>query len=170
MRWDSTAAGGPGICATSEPRGARLHAVTTAAFDEGIAILGGTGDQGLGLALRFAKAGRPVVIGSRQLGRAESAEKVVAAAVPGANVSACENLEACGRARVVILSVPFEHTAATLESIREALVTDQIVVSVGVPLATSVGGKPDQMTGVWQGSCAEWVASLLPAGVSGRRG
>jgi NADPH-dependent F420 reductase len=142
-----------------------LHAVTNPTFDDGIAILGGTGDQGLGLAMRFAKAGRPVVIGSRQLDRAETAEKEVAAAVPGANVSGCENPQACQRARVVILSVPFEHTAATLKSIRESLVADQIVVSIGVPLATSLGGKPDQMLGVWQGSCAEWVASLLPAGV-----
>jgi hypothetical protein len=142
-----------------------LHAVTDPTFDQGIAILGGTGDQGLGLALRFAKAGRPVVIGSRQLDRAETAEKAVAAAVPGANVSGCENAQACQRARVVILSVPFEHTAATLRSIRESLVADQIVVSIGVPLATSVGGTPDQMIGVWRGSCAEWVASLLPAGV-----
>ena len=57
-----------------------MHAVTNATFNEGIAILGGTGDQGLGLALRFAKADRPVVIGSRVLDRAETAEKAVAAA------------------------------------------------------------------------------------------
>jgi NADPH-dependent F420 reductase len=142
-----------------------LHAVTDPTFDHGIAILGGTGDQGLGLAMRFAKAGRPVVIGSRQLDRAETAAKEVVAAVPDANVLGCENPQACPRARVVILSVPFEHTAATLKSIRETLVSDQIVVSMGVPLATSVGGRPDQMIDVWQGSCAEMVASLLPAGV-----
>ena len=142
-----------------------MHAVTVPTFDRGIAILGGTGDQGLGLALRFAKAGRPVVIGSRQLDRAETAEKAVAAAVPGANVSGCENAQACRQARVVILSIPFEHTAATLRSIRESLVSDQIVVSIGVPLASSVGGTANRMIGVWQGSCAEWIASLLPAGV-----
>jgi NADPH-dependent F420 reductase len=139
--------------------------VTDPAFDDAIAILGGTGDQGLGLALRFAKAGRPVVIGSRQRDRAETAAKEVSAAVPGADVSGCENPQACQRARVVILSVPFEHTAATLKSIRESWVAGQIAVSMGVPLATSVGGKPDQMIEVWQGSCAEWVASLLPAEV-----
>jgi hypothetical protein len=142
-----------------------LHAVTHPTFDHAIAILGGTGDQGLGLALRMAKAGRPVVIGSRQLDRAETAAKEVAAAVSGADVSGCENPQACQRARVVILSVPFEHTAGTLKSIRESLVADQIVVSVGVPLATSIGGRPDQMIDVWQGSCAEWIASLLPADV-----
>ena len=156
--------GFPGVSATYGPREARLHAVTDPSFDQGIAILGGTGDQGLGLALRFAAAGRFVVIGSRQLDRAETAEKEVAAAVPGAIVSGCENPQACQRARVVILSVPFEHTAATLRSIRESLVADQIVVSIGVPLAASVGGTADQTIGVWQGSCAEWVASLLPAG------
>lgn len=144
---------------------ARLRAVADADFDDAIAILGGTGDQGLGLALRFAKAGRPVVIGSRKLERAKAAEAEVMAAVPGADVRGYENAEACRRARVVILSVPFEHTAGTLKSTREALTAGQIVVSMGVPLASSVGGAAAHMVGVWQGSCAELVASLLPAGV-----
>jgi NADPH-dependent F420 reductase len=142
-----------------------LRAVADADFDDAIAILGGTGDQGLGLALRFAKAGRPVVIGSRKLERAKAAEAEVVAAVPDADVRGYENAEACRRARVVILSVPFEHTAGTLKSIREALTAGQIVVSMGVPLASSVGGAAAHMVGVWQGSCAELVASLLPAGV-----
>ena len=134
-------------------------------FDQAIAILGGTGDQGLGLALRFAKAGRPVVIGSRKLGRAETAAKEVHEAVPGADVLGFENDEASRRAQIVILSVPFEHTASTVKAIRDALVPGQIVVSMGVPLATAVGGAAAHTVGVWQGSCAELVASLLPDGV-----
>ena len=59
-----------------------------------IAILGGTGDQGLGLALRFAKAGRPIAIGSRKLGRAEAAAKEVLRAVSGADVVGLENADA----------------------------------------------------------------------------
>lgn len=133
--------------------------------NDAIAILGGTGDQGLGLALRFAKAGRTVVIGSRVPERAEAAAVEVAGAVAGAKVSGFGNPEATARAEVVILSVPFEHTAATLKSIRDSLRPGQIVVSMGVPLAAAIGDGAVRTLGVWQGSCAELVASLTPAGV-----
>jgi len=133
--------------------------------DDSIAILGGTGDQGLGLALRFAVAGRPVAIGSRVLERAVTAAKNVGEQVPGAEVEGFENAEATARAPIVILSVPFEHTASTVKGIRERLEPGQIVVSMGVPLATAVGDAASRMVGVWQGSCAELVASLVPKGV-----
>jgi len=130
-----------------------------------IAILGGTGDQGLGLALRFARAGRPVVIGSRKLERAQAAADEVRAAVPGADVAGLDNADAVRRAPIVILSVPFEHTAATLKAVRGSLAPEQIVVSMGVPLASSIGDAAARTVGVWQGSCAELVASLVPDGV-----
>lgn len=130
-----------------------------------IAILGGTGDQGLGLALRFAAAGREVVIGSRKLERALEAAGNVAKQVEGARVEGRENADAAAGAGIVILSVPFEHTAATVKSIRERLEPGQVVVSMGVPLATAIGDGAARMLGVWQGSCAELVAGLLPEGV-----
>jgi NADPH-dependent F420 reductase len=131
-----------------------------------IAILGGTGDQGLGLALRFAAAGRPVRIGSRKEDRALTAAEEVRAKVPGADVTGHENAEATRRAEVVILSVPFEHTAGTLKGLGDALQPGHIVVSMGVPLATAIGDGPVRMIGVWQGSCAELVDSLVPDGVA----
>ena len=134
-------------------------------FDDAIAILGGTGEQGLGLALRFAMAGRPVWIGSRSIERANAAAERVRAAVPGANVSGGENPEACRGAQVIILSVAFEHTASTVKAIRDSLIEGQIVVSMGVPLASAAGGPATQTIGVWQGSCAEMVAARLPKGV-----
>ena len=73
---------------------------------DAIAILGGTGDQGLGLALRFAKAGRPVVIGSRKEERALAAAEEVRQAIPGAEVSGHDNEEATRLAPIVIISVP----------------------------------------------------------------
>lgn len=133
--------------------------------DQAIAILGGTGDQGLGLALRFCLAGRHVVIGSRKVERAIAAADEVLKAVPGANVEGFANGEAATRAGVVILSVPFEHTASTVQGVASALRRGQVVVSMGVPLATAIGGRPTQTIGVWQGSCAELVASLVPKGV-----
>jgi len=134
--------------------------------EDAIAILGGTGDQGLGLALRFARAGRPVVIGSRKLDRAETAAEEVRAAVPEADVVGLENADATRRAPIVILSVPFEHTASTLKGLRDVLAEGQVLVSMGVPLATAIGDGAVRTIGVWQGSCAELAAALVPKGVA----
>jgi NADPH-dependent F420 reductase len=134
--------------------------------EDAIAILGGTGDQGLGLALRFARAGRPVVIGSRKLDRAETAAEEVRSAVPEADVVGLENADATRRAPIVILSVPFEHTASTLKGLRDVLAEGQILVSMGVPLATAIGDGAVRTIGVWQGSCAELAAALVPKGVA----
>ena len=131
-----------------------------------IAILGGTGDQGLGLALRFARAGRPVVIGSRKEERALAAADEVRKAVAGADVVGLENAEATRRAEIVILSVPFEHTAATVKALEPVWTPGQIAISMGVPLATAIGDGAARTVGVWQGSCAELVESLVPDGVS----
>jgi NADPH-dependent F420 reductase len=133
---------------------------------DAIAILGGTGDQGLGLALRFARAGRPIVIGSRKKERALKAADQVRQAVPEGDVAGFENPEAATRAPIVIVSVPFEHTASTVKAIRESLAPGQILVSMGVPLGTAIGDGAARTVGVWQGSCAELVASLAPEGVA----
>jgi NADPH-dependent F420 reductase len=133
--------------------------------DDAIAILGGTGDQGLGLAFRFGRAGRPVAIGSRVRDRAAAAAEKVRESVPGAEVEGFENREAAAKAPIVIVSVPFEHTSATVRAIREVLAPGQIVVSMGVPLATAVGDAAARTIGVWQGSCAELIAAMVPRGV-----
>jgi len=133
--------------------------------ENAIAILGGTGNQGLGLALRFATAAQTVAIGSRKLDRAQEAAENVRKQVPGAQVEGFENADAAARARIVILSVPFDHTAGTVKAIRDTLQPGQILVSMAVPLATAVGGAAAHTVGIWQGSCAELVASLAPKGV-----
>jgi NADPH-dependent F420 reductase len=131
-----------------------------------IAILGGTGDQGLGLALRFAKAGRRVVIGSRKADRAETAAAEVLSQVPGADVVGLENAAAAREAPIIILSVPFEHCAGTLKDIKPVLEEGQILVSMAVPLAAAIGDGAMRTLGIWQGSCAELLASLAPKGVA----
>jgi hypothetical protein len=133
--------------------------------NEAIAILGGTGDQGLGLALRFAKAGRRVVIGSRKADRAETAAKEVLAAVPEADVVGLGNAEATEQADLVILSVPFEHSASTVKGIKEQLIPGKILVSMAVPLAAAIGDGATRTLGIWQGSCAQMLASIVPQGV-----
>ena len=133
--------------------------------NETIAILGGTGDQGLGLALRFCEAGRRVIIGSRTAERALGAAENVRQQVPKAEVEGMGNEEATAAADLVILSVPFEHTASTVKGIKDSLRPGQIVVSMTVPLATAVGDGAVRTVGLWQGSAAELVQSLVPDGV-----
>jgi len=147
------------------PRARLLVSGAMTSKDDAIAILGGTGDQGLGLALRFARAGRPVVIGSRKEEKALRAVEEVRAAVPDGDVEGFDNAEATRRARIVILSVPFEHTAGTVKGLEDVWSDGQVCVSMGVPLATAVGDAASRLVGVWQGSCAELVAALVPDGV-----
>ncbi len=82
-----------------------------------VTIVGATGDLGFGLALRLARAGVAVTIGSRDAGRAAEAAERVAAAVPGAQVSGLANPEAAAANDLVVLSVPFATQAATLRSL-----------------------------------------------------
>jgi NADPH-dependent F420 reductase len=135
---------------------------------ETVAILGGTGEQGLGLAYRFAKAGgRKLIIGSRKEERALDAAAEVNGKIEGAGIVGLENAAATREAQggIVILSVPFEHTAGTLKTIRDELTPETVIVSMGVPLATAIGDVPGRVVGVSQGSCAELCQALVPDGV-----
>jgi 8-hydroxy-5-deazaflavin:NADPH oxidoreductase len=131
-----------------------------------VTIVGATGDLGFGLALRLAQAGVPVVIGSRDAGRAEEAAERVRAAVPGADARGLANAEAAAACELVVLSVPFASQAATLKSIRDALRAGTLLLDVTVPLATAVGGRPTRTLGVPQGSAAQQAQELVPDGVT----
>ncbi len=128
---------------------------------ETIAIIGGAGELGLGLALRFAQAGAKVVIGSRDENKAQDAAVRVKAAVPDADVSGFANADAAAKAMVVILAVPFSAQAAILKTIRPALKA-AILVDATVPLAATLGGKSTRLLGVWEGSAAQAARDLLP--------
>ena len=131
-----------------------------------VAVIGGTGDQGLGLALRWAVAGRRVVIGSRDPTRAAAAARnICARAGASVPVSGCGNAEAAASAQIVVLTVPFAAQIGTLQSLAEALRAGQILVDVTVPLEAAVGGAPTRMLGVWAGSAAEQAAAYVPTGV-----
>ena len=135
-----------------------------------IAIIGGTGPEGSGLALRWGRAGETIVIGSRDPQRAAEAAAKLSGKVCGAagvppRVSGVENKTACESADIVVLTVPFEGQAEMLRHIRPALHLGQILVDTTVPLAASVGGRPTRSLGVWQGSAAQQAAELAPEGV-----
>lgn len=139
---------------------------------EPVAILGGTGDQGLGLAVRFAAAGRSVRIGSRKRDRAVEAAAHARERLFGRDIAldvvGYENAEAVRATAggIVILSVPFEHTVATLREVREGLAQGTVLVSMGVPLATALGDVAARTVGISQGSVAELCEALVPDGVS----
>ena len=98
-----------------------------------IAIIGGTGALGTGLARRWARAGYAVVIGSRTAPKAEAAAAELLALVPDAQVSGTDNLAAATAADIAVVTVPFAHQQPTLEAIRPGL-AGKILVETTVPL------------------------------------
>ncbi|MEU8303995.1 NADPH-dependent F420 reductase [Actinomadura sp. NPDC048955] len=122
-----------------------------------IGILGGTGDQGKGLARRFALAGHRVTIGSRKAERAQAAADELGAGLP---VSGAENPVAAGGSDVVIVAVPWDGHRATLESLRAEL-AGKIVVDCVNPLGFEKG-KGAFALPVEEGSAAEQAAAVLP--------
>lgn len=129
-----------------------------------VTIVGGTGDLGLGLALRLAAAGVDVRIGSRDAGRAADAAGRVAAAT-GAAPGHGANADAVAGAGLVVLAVPFASQHATLQALKDVLVPGQVVLDATVPLETAIGGRPTRTIELWAGSAAQQARRLLPDGV-----
>ena len=127
-----------------------------------IAIIGGTGPEGRGLATRFALAGHAVVLGSRDADRATAAAAEVRhrLAVHGriGPLSGATNAEAVVDAALVVVTVPFEAHRATLEALAPVL-AGTIVIDAVVPVRFERGPRP---VDVAEGSAAEQAAALLP--------
>jgi NADPH-dependent F420 reductase len=131
-----------------------------------IAIIGGTGALGFGLAVRWAIAGVPIVIGSRDAGRAAEAAGKITERAGGGDVTGLENGEAAGRASTVLLSVPFRAQAENLNNLRYALQPQTTLIDATVPLAAAIGGWATRTLGVWQGSAAQQAKEMAPRGVT----
>ena len=127
-----------------------------------IAVLGGTGAEGYGLALRWAHAGERVVIGSRSEERAREAAQRIRDALPDAQVSGAANPQAVSEAEIVVLTVPLAAQIPTIKSVREQLTERAIVIDTTVPLEKAVGGRLSQLLTLWEGSAAERSARYLP--------
>ncbi len=133
---------------------------------ERISIVGGTGDQGLGLALRLAQTGREIIIGSRDRGRAESAANRARSLLGAeARIEAMDNAEAVSATSVIVLTVPFSAQLGILKSVKSSFKPGDLLIDVTVPLETAVGGRASRLLGVWAGSAAEQTARAVPAGV-----
>ena len=131
---------------------------------EHVAVIGATGDLGFGLALRWARAGIEIVIGSRAADRAEGAAARLKERVPGARVTGLVNQAAASFSDVLVVAVPFAGQAEIYRSIADHIRDDAVVVDCTVPLATAVGGRAVQTLGVWHGSAAQQAESLLAKG------
>lgn len=127
-----------------------------------IAVLGGSGKEGGGLALRWAHAGHTVVIGSRTADRAEESAAQIRAALGGAGtVRGLPNLDAASAADIVVLSVPFSGQQATVREVAPAL-AGKILIDVTVPLVPPKVSRVQLPEG---GSAVEAVQKLLGEGV-----
>ena len=132
-----------------------------------IAVIGGTGQEGMGLAFRWAQAGETVIIGSRDAMRAlAAASKIKERIGTNAKVSGQTNAAACAATDLIVLTVPFETQSALLTQLKSSIKPGSIVIDATVPLASSVGGKAVRTLGVWQGSAAQQAAELLPKEVA----
>lgn len=127
-----------------------------------IAVIGGTGDQGLGLALRYAKVGEDVVIGSRKAEKAENAvaeiENLLGHSVK--NLEGMSNPDAAVVSDILILTVPLQAQKPTLDSIKE-YVDGKIIIDATAPLNSNIGGSPMEFIEVWEGSAAERTVAIL---------
>ena len=124
-----------------------------------IAVIGGTGAEGSGLAVRWASAGYPVIIGSRSEEKAATVSAELSEQLPenSASLTGANNAGAAGAADVVVLSVPYSAQEATVEQIAAAC-QGKTVITVNVPL------KPPKVSVVWRppgGSAAEEAQAQL---------
>ncbi len=132
-----------------------------------IAIVGGTGAEGCGLALRLARAGESIIIGSRDPRRAQEAAGSIAKKIKGStDIRGIDNASAVAAAEVVILTVPFPAHAGILKQLKSSFRPGTVLIDTTVPLASSLGGRATRTIGLWEGSAAEQAAELVPKGVA----
>jgi NADPH-dependent F420 reductase len=122
-----------------------------------IAVVGGTGAEGSGLALRLAQAGVPVRIGSRNLEKAQEAARRI-----GGNATGHTNADAVASAGIVVLTVPLAAQVETLKSIRGSIAPGAILIDATVPLEIAIGGRLSRILTLWDGSAAQQAARLVP--------
>lgn len=125
-----------------------------------IAIFGGTGDLGRGLAINFAAAGHEIVVGSRSQERADQAAEGLREALPEGTFTPMENVAAAEAGELAVVSIPHEGIESTIPPMASAL-AGKVVVSVANALSFGKSGAIAQMD-VPHGSCGHWIQELAP--------
>ncbi len=126
-----------------------------------VAVLGGTGQQGRGIALRLARAGHAVIVGSRDAVRAAAVVSEWPAA--SGSVTADGYVGAAAAARIAVLAVPFDAIDSLLDDLRSAFQPGTLVVDVTVPVAFGPAGAA--LVPIIEGSATEHIKARLPEGV-----
>jgi len=124
-----------------------------------IGLIGGTGEEGRGLALRFAKAGAQVTIGSRSAERAKEAADELNGILGNDSVRHAANQEAIRGSELVLITVPFEHAASTLEAHLNDFRDGSILIDITVPVAFEKGARYVELP---EGSASEHLRARLP--------
>ena len=125
-----------------------------------VAVIGGTGPQGKGLAYRWARHGHRVVLGSRSAERADKAAAEITARVPDGVVTGAANADAAAGADVVVLAVPYDGHDDLVAALAEQL-AGKVVISCVNPLGFDKQGPYGLV--VPGGSAAETAAALVPS-------
>lgn len=125
-----------------------------------IAIFGGTGDLGRGLAINFAAAGHEIIVGSRSQERADQAAAGLREALPEGTFTPLENVEAAAAAELAVVSIPWEGIESTIPPMADAL-AGKVVISVVNALKFGKFGAI-AVRDVPNGSCAAWIQELAP--------
>lgn len=125
-----------------------------------VGLIGGTGEEGRGLALRWAMAGARVTIGSRTIERAKTTADELNQFVPNNPISYGENSAAIAESEFVLLTVPFAHAAATLESHKQDFRAGAILIDITVPVSFEQGRV--RYVELAEGSASEHLRAQLP--------
>jgi NADPH-dependent F420 reductase len=125
-----------------------------------VGLIGGTGEEGRGLALRWARAGAQVIIGSRSVERARQAADEVNRISGGKPSLFGDNRAAVAGADFVLLTVPFEHAASTVEAHRDDFRQDSVLVDITVPVSFEKGRV--RYVELPEGSASEHLRAILP--------
>ncbi len=135
----------------------------TSISDLKVGLIGGTGEEGRGLALRWAMAGAQVIIGSRSIERAKAAADELNQLLEGNSIAYAENSATVSGAEFVLLTVPFSHAAATLEELQNDFQKDAVLIDITVPVSFE-GGRV-RYTELPEGSASEHLRARLPESI-----
>jgi NADPH-dependent F420 reductase len=138
-----------------------------------LGLIGGTGPQGTGLAIRFARAGKEndlkVIIGSRKQDKAERLASECNERMGEDLIAGFENPIAVEKSDYILLTIPFEYAEATVSGLKDKLTSDKIFVDVTVPLTMEEYGekkkKVPRIMPVEQGSASELLRAIVPKDV-----
>jgi NADPH-dependent F420 reductase len=129
-----------------------------------VGLIGGTGEEGRGLALRWALSGARVTIGSRAIEKAKTAADELNAMMGGDRVAYATNRDAIGCSEFVLLTVPFAHADSTLETHRDDFREGSILLDITVPVSFEQGSV--RYLDLPEGSASEHLQALLPSYVA----